>query len=42
MRLNGSKTYMFRDIFRTQTKLTARSNAPIELAPLGVLVLAIT
>ncbi|GAA4395542.1 alpha-amylase family protein [Nibrella viscosa] len=43
MKLDGSKTYQFNDIFQTKTKVRAKAaNAiPVELPPLGVLVLEI-
>jgi len=43
MRLDGSKIYTFTDIFRTQTRVNAPAQAgvPVELPPLGVLVLEI-
>jgi glycosidase len=43
MKLDETKTYSFTDIFRTKTKLksAAMSGVPIELPPLGVLVLEI-
>lgn len=43
MKLDGAKTYSFTDIFRTKTKLKAAagSGVPVELPPLGVLVLEI-
>lgn len=43
MKLDGTKTYSFMDIFRTKTKLKVAANAgvPVELPPLGVLVLEI-
>ncbi|WP_266366145.1 alpha-amylase family protein [Tellurirhabdus rosea] len=43
MKLDASKTYAFNDIFRTKTRLKAAASAgvPIELPPLGVLVMEI-
>ncbi|GAA4454723.1 alpha-amylase family protein [Nibrella saemangeumensis] len=43
MKMDGSKTYQFNDIFRTKTRLQAKADSPIpvELPPLGVLVLEI-
>ncbi|RAK00345.1 glycosidase [Larkinella arboricola] len=43
MKLDDAKTYSFTDIFRTKTKLkvAARAGVPVDLPPLGVLVLEI-
>ncbi|WP_460674708.1 alpha-amylase family protein [Larkinella ripae] len=43
MKLDGAKTYSFADIFRTKTRLKAAASAgvPVEVPPLGVLVLEI-
>ncbi|WP_020607266.1 alpha-amylase family glycosyl hydrolase [Spirosoma spitsbergense] len=42
MKLSATKTYSFTDIFRTKTKRTGNRIVPVELPPLGVLVLEIT
>ena len=41
MGIDGTKSRSFRDIFRTKTQLTARTDVPVLLPPLGVLVLEI-
>ncbi|WP_020599718.1 alpha-amylase family glycosyl hydrolase [Spirosoma panaciterrae] len=41
MNLSGSQPHVFRDIFRTKTRITARTSVPVTLPPLGVLVLEI-
>ena len=41
MRQSATKTYSFTDIFRTKTKRTGKGGVPVELPPLGVLVLEI-
>ena len=42
MQTDGTRTHTFRDIFRQKNRLTARTDVPIDLPPLGVLVLEIT
>lgn len=41
MKIKGADIHTFRDIFRTKTNLNAQNNVPIDLPPLGVLVLEI-
>ncbi|MVM35404.1 alpha-amylase [Spirosoma sp. HMF4905] len=42
LKINGSATHSFQDIFRTKVKLTSKDSVPITLPPLGVLVLEIS
>lgn len=41
MKLNPAKNHTFTDIFRTKTRLTAKTSVPVTIPPLGVLVLEI-
>jgi glycosidase len=42
MKLSNTKTHSFADIFRTKTRRTGKGSVPVELPPLGVLVLEIS
>ena len=41
MKITSTQTHSFTDIFRTKTKRTGKGSVPVELPPLGVLVLEI-